>query len=133
MFCQKVVRFVAARKTATGHLMEIHGISERCDCRVLKLRRSVMRYQCHRQDDVVLRERLKTLAEHYPQYDYLLVHALLRRESLVQNCKRAYRLYTELGLQVRIKRRRKHIKPRTPVSVARAAKERWSLDFVSRV
>lgn len=111
--------------------MEAHGISERRACRVLKLHRSVMRYQCHRRDDAVLRERLKTLAERYPRYGYLLLHALLRREGLVQNRKRTYRLYTELGLQVRTKRRKKLIRPRLPMLVPMAANERWSLDFVS--
>ena len=107
--------------------MEVHGISERRACRVLKLHRSVMRYQCQRRDDAVLRERLKSLAEQYPRYGYLLLHALLRREGLVQNRKRTYRLYTELGLQVRTKRRKKLVRPRIPMSVPMAANERWSL------
>ena len=111
--------------------MANHGISERRACRVLKLHRSVKRYQCHRRDDALLRERLKTLAQQYPRYGYLLLHALLRREGLVQNRKRTYRLYTELGLQVRTKRRKKLIRPRIPMSVPMAANERWSLDFVS--
>ena len=111
--------------------MKAHGISQRRACRVLNLHRSVMRYQCHRRNDVVLRERLKSLAEQYPRYGYLLLHALLRREGLVQNRKRTYRLYTELGLQVRTKRRKKLVRPRIPMSVPIAANERWSLDFVS--
>jgi hypothetical protein len=59
------------------------------------------------------------------------MHALLQREGLVRNRKRAFRLYTELGLQVRTKRRRKLVRPRIPLAVPTTANERLSLDFVS--
>lgn len=111
--------------------METHGISERHACRVLKVHRSVMRYTCHGRDDSALRERLKQLAAHYPRYGYLILHALLKREGLVLNRKRTYRIYTELGLQVRTKRRKKLVRPRIPMAVPMRANERWSLDFVS--
>lgn len=111
--------------------MTAHGLSERRACRVLKLHRSVMRYQPLPRNDGPLRERLKALAEQYPRYGYLLLHALLKREGLVQNRKRTYRLYTELGLQVRTKRRKKLVRPRIAMAVPTAANERWSLDFVS--
>ena len=111
--------------------MATHGLSERHACRVVKLHRSVMRYQPLPSHDGPLRERLKALAERYPRYGYLLLHALLKREGLVQNRKRTYRLYTELGLQVRAKRRKKLVRPRIPMAVPTVANERWSLDFVS--
>jgi putative transposase len=121
----------AARKAAAGSLMQLHGISERHACRVLQLHRSVLRYKYHERDDAVLRERLKVLAALYPRYGYLMLHALLRREGLVTNRKRTYRLYTELGLQVRTKRRKKLVRPRLVMATPSCANERWSLDFVS--
>ncbi|SDF61569.1 HTH-like domain-containing protein, partial [Idiomarina zobellii] len=48
----------------------------------------------------------------YPRYGYLLLHGLLKREGLVKNKKRTYRLYTEQGLQVRTKKRKKLTRPR---------------------
>lgn len=51
--------------------------------------------------------RLKDLAMAYPRYGYLLLHGLLKREGRVVNKKRTYRLYTEQGLQVRTKQRKK--------------------------
>ena len=102
----------AARKAAAGNLVAAHGISERRACRVLQLHRSVLRYTRHSRDDAVLRERLKVLAALYPRYGYLMLHALLRREGLVTNRKRTYRIYTELGMRVRTKRRKKLIRPR---------------------
>jgi len=121
----------AARKAVAGHLMAIHGLSERRACRLLKLHRSVKRYQPLARNDGPLRERLQALAERYPRYGYLLLHALLKREGLVINRKRTYRLYTELGLQVRTKRRKKLVRPRIAMAVPTAANQRWSLDFVS--
>ena len=50
-----------------------------------------------------MRSRLKKLAGRYNRYGYLMLHGLLRNEGLVQNKKRTYRLYTEMGLQGRIK------------------------------
>jgi hypothetical protein len=57
---------------------------------------------------------------------------MLRREGLVANRKRTCRLYTEQGLQVRTKKRRKlprrdRIAPQVPARPM----QRWSLDFVS--
>ena len=61
-----------------------------------------------------------------------MLHALLRREGLVQNSKRPYRLYTEEKLQVRTKKRRKWCNmPRQPMLLPSRPIERWSLDFVS--
>lgn len=111
--------------------MKTHGISERRACRVLKAHRSVLRYQRQEGADAPLRERLKGLAAQYPRYGYLMLHALLQREGLVQNRKRTYRVYSELGLQVRMKRRKKLSRPRVPMAVPTKANERWSLDFVS--
>jgi len=121
----------AARKAAAGSLMEAHGISERRACRVLQLQGSVLRYSHHPHDDAALRERPKVLAALYPRYGYLMLHALLRREGLVVNRKRTYRLYIELGLKVRSKRRKKLVRPRLVMDVPSSPNERWSLDFVS--
>lgn len=56
---------------------------------------------------------------------------MLKAEGLVQNRKRTYRIYTELGLQVRTKKRKKLVRPRIPMALPTKPNERWSLDFVS--
>lgn len=122
---------VAALKAAADSLVEAHRISERRACRVLQLHRSVLRYTHHSRDDAALRERLKVLATLYPRYGYLMLHALLRREGLVLNRKRTYRLYIELGLQVRTRRRKKRVRTRLVMALPIHPNERWSLDFVS--
>lgn len=89
-----------------------------------------MRYRLRPRDDEPLRRRLKELAERYHRYGYLLLHGLLRNEGLVVNRKRTYRLYTEMGLQIRTRRRKKLIRPRVPLALPERAGERWSVDFV---
>lgn len=110
--------------------MQHFGLSERRACRLLGLSRTAMRYCPQPRNDEALRSRLKKLAERYNRYGYLMLHGLLRNEGLVQNKKRTYRLYTEMGLQVRTKRRKKLIRPRVPLDLPRCAGERWSIDFV---
>ena len=83
-------------------------------------------------NDEVVVGRLKALASENRRYGYLRLRAMLRREGLVANRKRTYRLYTEQGLQVRTKKRRKlprrdRIAPQAP----ERPMQRWSLDFVS--
>lgn len=97
----------------------------------MDISRSVVRYRHVPKDDCALRSRLKALAERYPRYGYPTLHAMLRREGLVQNRKRTYRIYTEEKLQVRTKKRKKLVRPRIPMVVPTRCNERWSIDFVS--
>lgn len=47
------------------------------------------------------------------------------------NKKSTYRIYTQEGLQVRTKKRKKLQRPRLPMAVPTKLNERWSMDFVS--
>ncbi len=93
--------------------------------------RSGYQYQPKGRQDEQLRARLRELSTEYSRYGYLMLHGLLKAEGLVVNRKRTYRIYTEEGLQVRTKKRKKLIRPRVPMSVPTKANERWSLDFIS--
>jgi len=122
----------AARKEVVGHLQDTYGISQRRSCRLVPISRKALNYvHARTSTDDELKARLKALAEQYPRYGYLMLHALLRQEGLVINRKRTYRLYTMLQLQVRTKRRKKLVRPRVPMLVPDAPNQRWSLDFVS--
>lgn len=114
------------------HLVSKGMLSERRACGLVRLSRSVARYVSCRTGDEDLRKRLRALAERYPRYGYLMLHALLKTEGLVTNAKKTYRLYREEGLQVRTKKRKKLPRqPRVPLDVPTARNQRWSLDFVS--
>lgn len=75
--------------------------------------------------------RLKELAAIRVSFGFERLTILLRREGWKVNRKRIYRLYTEEGLQVRTKQRKK-IARRRPVVVdfPTGPNQRWSMDFV---
>ena len=75
---------------------------------------------------------MKELASANRRYGYLRLHALLRREGLAVHHKRTYRLYSEQGLQVRTRKRRKlPRRDRIAPQVPDRPMQRWSLDFMS--
>lgn len=121
----------AERKPIAKHLISAFKISERVACKLAGLSRTMYRYQPKSCSDNVVRERLKTLGTQYPAYGYLLLHGLLKAEGLVTNKKHTYRLYTEEGLQVRTRKRKKLTRPRQPIELPAAPNQRWSMDFVS--
>jgi putative transposase len=83
------------------------GLSERRSCRIVGLARSVRQYRPVDRDDTAMLERMRALASENRRYGYPRLHAMLRREGLVVNHKRTWRLYSAEGLQVRTKKRRK--------------------------
>ena len=67
------------------------------------------------------------------RFGYRRIAALLRREGLTVNHKRVYRLYRELGLAMR-RRKRKHSGQRLAAAGPKTltmANQRWAMDFVS--
>lgn len=113
------------------HWISQGWLSERQACRAAGISRTGCRHQCQRPErDKQLKAALLAKASQYPRYGYLMLHGLLKNEGLVVNRKRTYRLYTEAGLQVRTKKRKKLVRPRIPMLLPGRPNERWSLDFV---
>lgn len=122
----------AQRREAVGYLVEQRFCSERRASQLLSISRSVIRYRRKDGGDERLRKRLKELAGQYPRYGYQLLHPLLKREGLVVNRKKTYRIYTEEKLQVkRRKRKRLPRQSRLELQEATRPNERWSMDFMS--
>jgi len=121
----------AGKKRVATHLIEQFKLSERSACRLAGISRTAFRYVRKQKADGVVRARLKALATQYSRYGYLMLHGLLKGEGLVQNKKHTYRLYTEEGLQVRTKKRKKLQRPRLPMELPNRANQRWSMDFVA--
>ena len=95
--------------------------------------RSSHRYEATRDDQAVLRMRIREIAEARVRYGYYRIYILLRREGWTVNHKRVYRLYRKEGLSLRRKRPRRHASAAQRVGriEAGAANECWSMDFVS--
>ena len=53
----------AAERKAVAHLISDHGMSERRACKTIGSCRMTMRYRTTRQDDTVLRQRMKAIAQ----------------------------------------------------------------------
>jgi putative transposase len=85
-----------------------------------------------RDQQALLRIRIRDLAAVRVRYGYKRLHALLRREGWKINHKRVYRIYTEEGLAVRTKKRRKRVSAvRVVRPGATVPNQRWSMDFIS--
>ena len=122
----------ARRKAIAVWVQASFRVSERRTCRVLRLCRATQRYVGRRDPQLALRQRLRELASVRVRFGYRRLTILLRREGWHVNAKRVYRLYTQEGLAVRTKVRKK-IARRRPivVEVAGAPNQRWSMDFVA--
>ncbi len=59
------------------------GLSVHRACALLALHRSTFRYTPRPRDDGRLLDEVQTLAARYPRYGYHRIHALVRREAVV--------------------------------------------------
>jgi len=106
--------------------------SQRRACALVGLQPKTYRYAPTRSDDAPIRHRLPELAQQRRRFGYRRLHLLLRREGVVLNHKKLYRLYREERLMVRKRGGRKRaIGTRAPMALPQGPKQRWSLDFVS--
>jgi putative transposase len=96
-----------ARRELVAYFGQELALSERRACRLASLSRSVERYERSRPPDDELRERLHTLAMERARFGYRRLAILLKREGVVANHKRIWYVYSEAGLSVRTKRRKR--------------------------
>lgn len=122
----------ATRRAAVSFFRDRHGQSERSACRLASLSRSTYRRKSLRtKADQPLRERLLELASERPRFGYRRLHILLCREGWQINRKRVYRVYRELNLAVRRKKRKRVAQAnRLPRVMPIAPDIQWSLDFM---
>lgn len=107
-------------------------MSERHACGLVEVCRATVRYQPRSREDGTVRQRLLELAALRKRFGYRRLGLLLRREGMVVNHKRVYRLYREEGLSLR-RRKRKRLtsEGRGPGEPASGPDQVWSLDFMS--
>jgi len=108
------------------------GVSIRRACKVLPFDTSSYHYQSRRTDPAVLKKRIKAICETHVRYGYRRVYHILRREGWVVNAKKVYRLYRELGLQLRNKTPKRRVKAKLREDRAPAVRHNdvWAMDFV---
>ena len=114
-----------------SHIVGSLGLSKRKARILVDLSRTAYGYQPHREDDTRLRNRLRELAGQRKRFGSPRLHILLKRENLVINHKRTERIYTEEGLALRRKQRRKVAAvARVVMPAPERLNQKWSMDFV---
>jgi len=117
-----------------GNIRMEYNISiQRC-CKLIVLHKSVFYYRVKERDDVLLRMRMREIAQTRVRYGFWRIYILLRREGFMDNHKRVYRVYCEEGLNLRSKRPKRsrcaaHRQP--ALGNASSLHECWSMDFVA--
>jgi putative transposase len=122
----------AWKRQMVDHARATWRVSIRRACRALPVDRSTYHYRSRRAGQAQLTERIKEIAATRVRYGYRRIQVLLRREGWRVNPKRVYRLYREMGLQLRNKtpKRRVKAKLRDDRQPAVRANETWAMDFV---
>lgn len=111
--------------------MKAFGLSERRACRLAQANRSTVRYRSVKPEDIVLRTRIKDLADRHRRFGHPRIHILLRREGFRANHKKTHRIYCEERLQVRKRKpKRRTAVARHPMAMPCGLGERWSMDFL---
>ena len=107
-------------------------VSIRRACRVIEMDTSTYHYRSRRPDQAVLKARIQEIFATRVRYGYRRVHILLRREGWEVNQKRTYKLYRELGLQLRNKtpKRRVKAKLREDRHAATRPNDVWAMNFL---
>jgi putative transposase len=101
-------------------------------CGVVCLCRATYYKRPHRDDQTMLRMKIRDYAAARVRYGYLRIHILLRREGLLINKNRVYRLYCLENLNIRHKPKRKIASvPRIEAQKETRLNESWAMDFVS--
>jgi len=108
------------------------NVSIRRACQVLEFDTSTYHYKSRRRDQAGIEARIKDICATRVRYGYRRVHVMLTREGWDINMKRTYRIYKDLGLQLRNKtpKRRVQAKLRDDRQPAVEPNDVWAMDFV---
>jgi len=113
------------------YALATHQMSERQACVMLNLSRSVYRYKAKPSDDEELREQLLSLASSKPRWGFQKMFAYLKNQGRSWNHKRVRRVYRLLGLNLRVKpKKRLPVRNPQPLVAPAEANTSWSLDFM---
>jgi len=121
------------RKTSFAYLIDHYEISIRRCCKLLMVHRATMYYQPRKDEQAILRMKIKEIAAARPRYGYRRIHVLRKREGHQINVKRVYRIYREEGLNLRKRSKRKQLGVPREIHREQVSKanECWAMDFVS--
>jgi putative transposase len=115
-----------------GYAIETHQTSERRACRLANLSRYAYRYVKKKANDSEIQTRLSRVAEDHPRWGFKKMAATLRKQGNPWNHKKMYRIYCEMGLNLRVKpKKRLPARDPQPLIQPETVNFCWSLDFMS--
>jgi putative transposase len=121
------------KRLAIQQLKAHFGLSIARACRLVSLARSTRYYRSGKTgNDAAIVKRMKELIATHKSWGYPIIHEVLRREGLVKNRKRTWRIYKENGLTLKRRKRQKRAS-RVRLALAEPVRpnERWTMDFMS--
>ena len=120
------------RRPLVTYAMQAQGLSERRACRRLSVSRSVYRYQVCRAADQEVEQALLQLAQQPPPWGFDKMVDYLKHHGDGWNRKRVDRIYRQLGLNLRVKpKKRLPTRRPRPLTVPAQANPSWSLDCLT--
>lgn len=120
-------------KRAAVCLLTERGLSERKACQMVGIDRGTHRLQAENNNDTELKLRIEKLAQEKPRFGYRRLTWLIRKEGQIVNHKKVYRIYRELNLAVKVKKRKKlkTCSRGSIVFLATTPNQVWSMDYQS--
>lgn len=119
-----------ARRELVRHMVS-QGMSERRSLRVIGMSASAYRYEPVQDRNCALKDKIIALAQRHRRYGAGMIYLKLRQSGELVNHKRVERLYTQAGLQVKKRKRKKiALNERHPLQRPTQANQVWSMDFV---
>jgi putative transposase len=101
-------------------------------CRAIRLNRSTYYYKPKEKDDSMIIEQLNRLADKHPTYGFWKMYHRLRNKGYKWNHKRVYRVYCNLKMNIRRKRKRRlPARVKRPLEQPEEPNQVWSMDFMS--
>lgn len=121
------------KRLAATHLKAHFGLSVSRACRLVALQRSTYHYKTAKADnEAAIINRMQELIGKHKSWGYPIIHDILRREGLVKNPKRTWRIYKENNLTLKLRKRHKRASMlRLELAEPTKPNERWAMDFMS--
>jgi putative transposase len=109
-----------------------YGISINRACKIVALSRSVFYYQSGAKEDGPVVEALDQLSDAYPTEGFWKLFHRMRNQGHWWNHKRVYRIYCQMGLNIRRKRKKRlPARIKEPLVIPEQLNDTWSMDFMS--
>jgi putative transposase len=107
-------------------------VSIRRACEVIRFAPRTYRYESCRPGQAALEQRIREICQTRVRFGYRRVHVLLKREGWEINAKKTYRIYKELGMQLRNKTPKRPVKAKLGKTARRQSgpNDVWAMDFV---